>query len=195
MIRDKCVEFYPLLFCANKSVEDTIIKDLLINEQIKAKEVRLLGENGEQLGIVSLEEALNRASDLGVDLVNINPNGTPPVCKMMNYGKYKFIVQKREKDAKKKQKATEIKEMALSVHIEDHDMQYKAKSVQKFLQNGDKVRVFIKLRGRNMSFAHFGIDNMNKFFEMLQDYANLDQAPTQQGSMITMILSSKTATK
>ena len=172
-------------------MEDTVIKDLLINEQIKAKEVRLLGENGEQLGIVSLAEALNRASELDVDLVNINPNATPPVCKMMDYGKYKFIVQKREKDAKKKQKAADIKEMALSVHIEQHDMQYKAKMVQKFLQNGDKVRVFIKLRGRNMGFAHFGIDNMNKFFEMVGEFAVMDQAPAQQGSMITMILSPK----
>lgn len=173
-------------------MEDTVIKDLLINEQIRAKEVRLLGENGEQLGIVSLNEALEKASELGVDLVNINPNATPPVCKMMNYGKYKFIVQKREKDAKKKQKAADIKGMELSVHIEQHDMQYKAKSVQKFLQNGDKVRVFIKLRGRNMGFGHFGIENMNKFFEMVQDDAVMDQAPLQQGSMITMILSPKT---
>ncbi len=174
-------------------MEDTTIKDLLINEQIKAKEVRLLGENGEQLGIVSLNEALNRASELDVDLVNINPNATPPVCKIMDYGKYKFIVQKREKDAKKKQKAADIKGMELSVHIEEHDMQYKAKAVQKFLQSGDKVRVFIKLRGRNMGFAHFGIENMNKFFEMVQDDAVMDQAPLQQGSMITMILSPKTA--
>lgn len=174
-------------------MEDTIIKDLLINEQIKAKEVRLLGENGEQLGIVSLNNALERASAEGVDLVNINPNSTPPVCKLMDYGKYKFIVQKREKEAKKKQKAAEVKGMELSVHIEQHDMEYKAKAVQKFLRAGDKVRVFIKVRGRMMSFAHFGIDNMNKFYEMVQDDANLDQAPVLQGSMITMLLSPKTA--
>ncbi len=112
----------------------------------------------------------------------------------MDYGKYKFITQKRDKEAKKKQKAAEIKGMELSLRIEEHDMRYKANQVAKFLQNGDKVRVIIKgVRGRMANFAHFGIDNMNKFYEMLQDYCVIDQKPLLSGSVITMILAPKNA--
>ena len=164
----------------------------MINEEINAREVRLLGENGEQLGIMPLAKALEQAESEGKDLVNINPNATPPVCKIMDYGKYKFIIQKREKDAKKKQKVTEVKDMKLSLNIEEHDMLFKVKAVQKFLRAGDKVRVFIKVHGRMASFAHFGIENMNKFYEMVKDDANMDQAPLLSGSMITMVLSPKT---
>ena len=175
-------------------LEDTIIKELLINEQITATEVRLLGVEGEQLGVVGINEARQQAKDAELDLVEINPNGQPPVCKIMNYGKYKFTVQKREKDAKKKQKAADIKGMELSMRIEEHDMRYKAKAVTKFLQNGDKVRVIIKgVRGRMAQFSHFGIDNMNKFFEMVADDAVMDQKPTFSGSVITMILAPKNA--
>ena len=172
--------------------EDTTIKELLINEQITAKEVRLLGEAGEQLGQISLEEAMAKGRETGLDLVAINPNGNPPVCKLMNYGKYKFIVQKREKDAKKKQKAADIKGMELSMRIEEHDMMYKAKSVSKFLQNGDKVRVIIKgVRGRMAQFSHFGIENMNKFYEMVSKDCIMDQKPLLSGSIITMVLAPK----
>lgn len=173
-------------------LEDTIIKELLINEQINASQVRLLGEEGEQLGVVSIDEARQQAKEAGLDLVEINPNGQPPVCKIMNYGKYKFIVQKREKDAKKKQKAADIKGMELSMRIEEHDMRYKAKAVTKFLQSGDKVRVIIKgVRGRMAQFSHFGIENMNKFYEMVAEDAIMDQKPTLSGSVITMILTPK----
>jgi len=175
-------------------LEDTIIKELLVNEQITASQVRLLGEDGAQLGVVGIDEARTSAKEAGLDLVEINPNGQPPVCKIMNYGKYKFIVQKREKDAKKKQKAADIKGMELSMRIEEHDMRYKAKAVTKFLQNGDKVRVIIKgVRGRMAQFSHFGIENMNKFFEMVADVAIMDQKPTLSGSVITMILAPKNA--
>ena len=168
------------------------IKELSINEQITAKEVRLLGVEGEQLGIVDIHSALTQAYDLGYDLVAINPNATPPVCKIMDYGKYKFIAQKRDKEAKKKQKSADIKGMELSMRIEEHDMRYKANQVAKFLQNGDKVRVIIKgVRGRMANFAHFGIDNMNKFYEMLVEYCVMDQKPMLSGSIITMILAPK----
>jgi len=157
-----------------------------------ASEVRLLGEKGEQLGIVSLAEALGEAENAGLDLVAINPNADPIVCRIMNYGKYKFIAQKRDKEAKKKQKVADIKGMELSMRIEEHDMRYKANQVAKFLQNGDKVRVIIKgVRGRMANFAHFGIDNMNKFYEMLQEYCVMDQKPILSGSVITMILAPK----
>ena len=112
-------------------MEGKKIKDLLINEQITAKQVRLLGTEGEQLGIVSIQEALNKAEEFNLDLVNISPNATPPVCKIMNYGKYKFETQRKEKEAKKKQKAADIKGMLLSMRIEDYDLQYKAKQVLK----------------------------------------------------------------
>lgn len=152
----------------------------------------MLGVEGEQLGIVDIDSALNQAYDLGYDLVAINPNATPPVCRIMDYGKYKFIAQKRDKEAKKKQKVADIKGMVLSMRIEDHDMRYKANQVAKFLQNGDKVRVMIKgVRGRMANFAHFGIDNMNKFYEMLADSCVMEQKPILSGSIITMILAPK----
>ncbi len=111
----------------------------------------------------------------------------------MDYGKYKFIAQKRDKDAKKKQKVAEVKGMELSMRIEEHDMRYKANQVAKFLKNGDKVRVIIKgVRGRMANFAHFGIENMNKFYEMLEEFCIMDQKPTLSGSVITMILAPKT---
>ena len=153
----------------------------------------MLGTQGEQLGIFPLKEALAQAEEAGLDLVAINPNAEPIVCRIMDYGKYKFIAQKRDKDAKKKQKVAEIKGMTLSMRIEEHDMRYKANQVEKFLKNGDKVRVLIKgVRGRMANFAHFGIDNMNKFYEMLADCCVMDQKPTLSGSIITMILAPKT---
>lgn len=144
------------------------------------------------MGIVDIKTALESAYDAGLDLVAINPAGNPPVCRIMDYGKYKFIAQKRDKEAKKKQKAIEVKGMELSMRIEEHDMRYKANQVAKFLANGDKVRVIIKgVRGRMANFAHFGIDNMNKFYEMLADKCIMDQKPTLSGSIITMILAPK----
>ncbi len=175
-------------------MEGKKIKDLLINEQITAKQVRLLGTEGEQLGIVSIQEALNKAEEFNLDLVNISPNATPPVCKIMNYGKYKFETQRKEKEAKKKQKAADIKGMLLSMRIEDYDLQYKAKQVLKFLQSGDKVRVTIKgVYGRLAGFAHQGIENMNKFYEILQNDCVMEQKPILSGSVITMILAPKTS--
>ncbi len=166
----------------------------MINEQITATQVRLLGERGEQLGLFGIKEARQKAEELGLDLVNISPNATPPVCKIMNYGKYKFEAQKKEKDAKKKQKAIEVKTMELSMRIEEHDMQFKAKQVKKFLQSGAKVKVIIKgVRGRLAGFAHQGIENMNKFFEMVQEDCVMEQKPELLGSIITMGLAPKNA--
>lgn len=174
-------------------MEGKTIKELLINEQISAKQVRLLSNNNEQLGIVSLDEALSKAYDMDLDLVNISPNANPPVCKIMDYGKYKFEAQRKEKEAKKKQKAAEIKGMLLSMRIEEYDLQYKAKQVAKFLKAGDKVRVTIKgVYGRLAGFAHQGIENMNRFYEILQNECVMEQKPTLQGSIITMILAPKT---
>ncbi len=166
----------------------------MINEQITAQTVRLLGPEGEQLGIVSIKEANQKADEFGLDLVNISPNANPPVCRIMNYGKYKFEAQKKEKEAKKKQKAVDIKTMELSMRIEEHDMLFKAKQVKKFLESGAKVKVLIKgVRGRLAGFAHQGIANMEKFYEMVQDEAIIDQKATLAGTIITMMLAPKNA--
>lgn len=169
-----------------------IIKELAINDQIVAKQVRLLGSEGEQLGICSLKEAKEKAEEQGLDLVAISPNANPPVCKIMNYGKYKFEAQKKEKEARKKQKAVETKTMELSMRIEEHDMLFKAKIVRKFLQSGAKVKVLVKgVRGRLAGFANQGIENMNKFYEMLQEDCTVEQKPTLGGTVITMMLAPK----
>lgn len=174
--------------------EDNIIKELMINEQITAQTVRLLGPEGEQLGICSIKEANQKADEFGLDLVNISPNANPPVCRIMNYGKYKFEAQKKEKEAKKKQKAIDIKTMELSMRIEEHDMLFKAKQVKKFLESGAKVKILIKgVRGRLAGFAHQGIANMEKFYEMVQNEAVIDQKPTLAGTIITMMLTPKNA--
>ena len=174
--------------------EDNIIKELMINEQITAQTVRLLGPEGEQLGICSIKEANEKADEFGLDLVNISPNANPPVCRIMNYGKYKFEAQKKEKEAKKKQKAIDIKTMELSMRIEEHDMLFKAKQVKKFLESGAKVKILIKgVRGRLAGFAHQGIANMEKFYEMVQNEAIIDQKPTLTGTIITMMLAPKNA--
>ncbi len=164
----------------------------MINEQITAQTVRLLGPEGEQLGICSIKEANEKADEFGLDLVNISPNANPPVCRIMNYGKYKFEAQKKEKEAKKKQKAVDIKTMELSMRIEEHDMLFKAKQVKKFLESGAKVKILIKgVRGRLAGFANQGIANMEKFYEMVQDEAIIDQKPQLTGTIITMMLAPK----
>lgn len=166
----------------------------MINEQITAQTVRLLGPEGEQLGICSIKEANEKADEFGLDLVNISPTANPPVCRIMNYGKYKFEAQKKEKEAKKKQKAVDIKTMELSMRIEEHDMLFKAKQVKKFLESGAKVKILIKgVRGRLAGFAHQGISNMERFYEMVQNEAIIDQKPQLTGTIITMMLAPKNA--
>jgi len=164
----------------------------LINDQIRATEVRLVGAEGEQLGFKKLAEAVAIAEEQGFDLVNISPATSPPVCKLMDYGKYRFEEQKKEKEARKKQRITEVKGMELSMRIEEHDMLFKAKQVSKFLKNGEKVRVLIKkVRGRLAVYANQGIENMYKFYEMVKDDCEMEQKPILSGTIITMILSPK----
>ena len=141
----------------------TIKKEHQINTDIRDKEVRLIGENGEQLGIVSSREAMNIAEESGLDLVKISPNAVPPVCKIMNYGKYLFEQSKKAKEAKKNQKVVEIKEVWLSMTIDVGDLNVKAKQAQKFLASGNKVKASIKMRGRQMAHSELGIEVMNRF--------------------------------
>lgn len=163
----------------------------MINEQITAKEVRLIGSDGTQHGVVSLAFAMQKADEEEFDLVLISPTANPPVCKIMDYGKYRFDASKKEKDAKKRQKVAELKGMQLSMNIADNDMQFKAKNVRKFLTNGDKVKVSLRMFGRQLANPQMGLPIMEKFYEMLSDVADLTSKPEINGRNIIMVLSPK----
>ena len=150
--------------------------------------MRLIDEEGGQLGIVSSKEALALADDRGLDLVKISPNANPPVCKLMNYGKYLFELTKKAKEAKKNQKVTEIKEIWLSMTIDVGDLNVKAKQTLKFLASGNKVKVSIKMRGRQMAHSELGIDVMNRFYEMVKEQGQLEKQPLMEGRNIWMML-------
>ena len=156
--------------------------------EIRDKEVRLIGENGEQLGIVSSRQALEIAEESGLDLVKISPNATPPVCKVMNYGKFLFEQNKRAKEAKKNQKVIEIKEVWLSMTIDVGDLNVKAKQAQKFLSSGNKVKVSIRMRGRQMAHSELGLEVMTKFYEIVKDFGTMEKNPLTEGRNIWMML-------
>ena len=155
------------------------------------REIRLIGSNGEQLGIVSAQEGLRIAEDEGLDLVKISPNATPPVCKIMNYGKFKFEQLKKQKEARKNQKTVELKEIWLSMTIDVGDLNVKAKQTIKFLQAGNKVKVSIRMRGRQNAHAGLGVDVMDRFFAMVEGSAVMEKKPLQEGRSILMILAPK----
>ncbi len=169
--------------------EITISKEALINEEIRDAEVRVIDETGTMLGILPIEEALRLAEERNLDLVNVSPNANPPVCKILDYGKYRYEVQKREKDAKKRQKVTEVKEVRLSTFIEEHDIQVKAKAASKFLQEGNRVKVSLRLRGRERDYANHAIEVMNDFAESLAEICIVDKKPKFEGRGINMFLS------
>ncbi len=163
----------------------------MINEEIRDREVRLIDEKGNQMGIVSIVAAMSIADERGLDLVKIAPQVTPPVCKIMDYGKYRFEQGKREKEQRKNQKIIEIKEVRLSATIDTHDMEVKAKACTRFLQNGDKVKVSIRFRGRQITHGDIGLEVMNTFYEMVKDYAAIDRPAKQEGRNMFMILTPK----
>ncbi len=171
--------------------EDTLIKDLLINDQIRATEVRLVGENGEQLGIMSLSQAKQIAEEKDLDLVEISPNANPKVCKVMNYGKFKYEQVKREKEAKQKQKVAEMKTIRIGLNISEHDMDYRAKQVREFVQDGSKVKANMMLRGRQNAYEQNGIETLQSFAEKVGDVAVIEKAPFREGRFINMILAPK----
>ncbi len=171
--------------------EITISKEAMINEEIRDAEVRVIDETGAMLGILPIEEALRLAEERNLDLVNVSPNANPPVCKILDYGKYRYEIQKREKDAKKRQKVTEVKEVRLSTFIEEHDIQVKAKNASKFLQEGNRVKVSLRLRGRERDYANHAIEVMNEFAESLSEICTVDKKPKFEGRGITMFLSPK----
>jgi len=164
------------------------LKETLKNEQIVLPEVRLIGPNSEQLGLVSSEKALEMASEYDLDLVLIAPEAKPPVCKIMDYGKFRFDELKKLKDQKKNQKVAKLKEMPLSMTIDNHDLEIKAKQVCKFLSEGSKVKVNIRMKGRMQSRPVVGIDIMKKFAELCASVGQIDKQPEINGRNIFMFL-------
>lgn len=162
--------------------------DYQINEAIRDKEVRLVDENGEQLGIVANDAAQRLAEERELDLVKIAPQAVPPVCKLMDYSKYRFEAQKREKEQRKNQKIVQLKEVRLSATIDLHDMEVKVKNAIKFLKEGDKVKVTIRFRGRQMAYANQGKEVMSNFYEMVKDFSTLERKPLLEGRNMIMIL-------
>lgn len=176
----------PLIFVVRYT---TIKEQHQINEEIRDREVRVISAEGEQLGLMSAREALRIAEEADLDLVKISPNAVPPVCKIMNYGKFKFEQAKKEKENRRNQKTVELKEIYLSMTIDVGDLNVKAKKTLEMLGDGNKVKVSIRMRGRQMAHAAMGVDVMNCFFDMLGGKAVMDKAPKTEGRNILMILS------
>lgn len=167
----------------------TIFKELVINDGINDNlEVRVKDENGAMLGIMRASAAKDIADEKRLDLVMITPNAEPPVCQIMDYGKYRFDANKKAKDAQKNQKKADIKEIRLSITIDSGDINTKAKQATKFLKDGDKVKVTIRMRGRQMARPQMGIDIMNSFYETVKEYAVIDRKPLVDGRSIVMML-------
>ena len=172
-------------------MEGKIISELFINEQIRDKEVRVIGTDGEQLGIMSAKEALRLAEEAGVDLVKIAPTAKPPVCKIVDYGKYKYELTRKEKEAKKKQKVIETKEIRLSPNIDTNDLNTKINAARKFIAKGDKVKVTLRFRGREMAHMASSKHILDDFAEALSDVATVDKAPKVEGRSMAMFLTEK----
>ncbi|NLC11895.1 MAG: translation initiation factor IF-3 [Firmicutes bacterium] len=169
----------------------TISKDLLVNEQIRAREVRLVDESGKQLGIVPLSEALKLAKEKNLDLVNVAPQAKPPVCRIMDFGKYKYEQRKKDKEAKKKQKTITVKEIKMRPNIEEHDFKVKVKNCMRFLDNGDKVKVTIIFRGREITHPELGEQLGLKLAEELSSVGVVEKPAKIEGRNMVMVLSPK----
>ena len=163
----------------------------MINEQIRDKEIRLIGADGEQLGIMSAKDAMKIAREAELDLVKIAPTAKPPVCKIIDYGKYKYEQARKEKEAKKKQRTIEIKEVRLSPNIEENDLNTKVGAAKKFIQKGDKVKVTLRFRGREMAHMSSSKHVLDDFADMLKDIAVVEKAPKVEGRSMTMFLAQK----
>ena len=166
-------------------------KELQINEEIRDKELRVISNDGEQLGIMSASEALRLAEERDLDLVKISPQAKPPVCKIMDYGKYRFDMAKREKEARKNQRVVDIKEVRLSVNIDTHDFDTKVGHAKRFIAGGDKVKVSIRFRGREMAHTNLGIEIMERFAQACADTAAVEKAAKLEGRQMLMFLAPK----
>lgn len=168
-----------------------IKQELPINGQIKAKEVQLISDNGEKLGMLPIARALEIAEEKKLDLVLVSPNAQVPVCKIMNYGKYKFEQAKKEKEAKKKQKIQETKELRITPNIEEHDFGFKAKNAKKFIEDGNKVKITVRFRGRELNNVKMGENVLNDFAKELEDVAVVEKATKLEGKNMFIILAKK----
>ncbi len=168
-----------------------IKQELPTNGQIRAKEVQLISETGDKLGIVPLARALELATEKKLDLVLVSPNSQVPVCKIMNYGKYKFEQAKKEKEAKKKQRTQETKELRITPNIEEHDFGFKAKNARKFLEDGNKVKITVRFRGRELNNTKLGEQVLNQFIDNLEDISVVEKKPKLEGKNMFIILAKK----
>ena len=167
------------------------LSELFINEQIRDKEIRLIGESGEQLGIMSSREALKLAEEAGLDLVKIAPTAKPPVCKIVDYGKYRYELARKEKDAKRKQKVIEVKEIRMSPNIDTNDLNTKVGAARKFLEKGNRVKVTLRFRGREMAHMSTSKHILDDFAQMLSDIAVVEKMPKVEGRSMIMFLTVK----
>lgn len=170
-------------------------QDLLINEEIRVKEVRLVGQDGAPLGITTSADALEQAYAKNLDLVLIAPKAEPPVCKMMDYGKYKFELAKRDKEARKNQKVVSIKEIRVSPSIDNHDFETKVNHTKKFLSDGDKVKITVRFRGREVHHSALGFQLLERFKEAVSEFGAVDKPPKLEGKNMSMVVSPKGAAK
>lgn len=166
-------------------------KELQINEEIRDKEVRVVDADGGQLGIISVKEAMRIATEKNLDLVKIAPQATPPVCRIMDYGKYRFEQSKREKEAKKNQKTVDVKEIRMSLNIDTHDFETKVNHTVKFLKGGDKVKVSVRFRGREMAHTNLGTDLLERFKEAISEVGVVEKPPKLEGRSMAMFVSAK----
>jgi translation initiation factor IF-3 len=166
-------------------------KDLRINDLIRVREVRLIDSEGEQRGVVPIMEALRLAQDAGMDLVEIAPQAVPPVCKILDYGKYRFEVEKKTRESKKKQKLVKLKEIRMQPKIEEHDLQFKSKHIKEFLEEGNKVKVTIRFRGRELAHTDRGRVVLQRVLALLADGFLLEKDPVMEGRFMSMVLSPK----
>lgn len=166
-------------------------KEILLNEEIQADEIRCIGDDGKVYGIISSDEALDIANRLGLDLVMIAPEAKPPVCKIMDYGKFRYQQEKKQKEAKKKQKVIDIKEIKLSVKIAQNDINYKVKHASEFLEQGKHVKFRVFLKGREMGSPEAGIDLLEKIWQMVEDIADRDKEPLLEGRYVNMLVTPK----
>jgi translation initiation factor IF-3 len=183
-------EIYLFRIC-RKGRRYKAISDLYINEQIRDREVRLIGDDGEQLGVMPIRDALDRAKEAGLDLVKIAPNAKPPVCKIVDYGKYRYEQARREKDAKKKQKTIEVKEIRLSPNIDTNDLNTKANAARKFLSKGNRVKVTLRFRGREMAHMSASKHILDDFAANLADVAVVEKPAKIEGRSMTIQLAEK----
>ena len=164
-----------------------------INRDIQAREVRVIDKDGEMLGVMSLSEGISKAEEVNLDLVEVSPNAKPPVCKVMDLGKFMYEQQKKKKEAKKKQKIVHLKEIKLRVNTDPHDLEYRLKNARKFMEAGDKVKFSLRFRGREFSHADIAKDKFIDIIEQLEDIAKIESQPRMEGGQLVMILGPQTA--